>query len=282
MGLKNKVCLITGGTSGIGQATALGLSKLGATIVVVARNETRGQKTLQYLREKSSDAQVHLLYADLSRQDSIRGFTEEFKKQFDRLDVLINNAGVATQHGEDNIDGIDTLFAVNYLAPFLLTELLLDLLKSSTPSRIINVSSVAHRYGQIDFNDIQSRRRGGWRAYGDSKLALVLFTYELARRLEGTGVTANAVHPGGIATNLMSGRESSFARSFLRVISSPFLGSPEKGASPSIYLASSSAVDGVTGRYFDKLEEKRSSEKSYDEEVGKKLWQVGVDLTRMK
>ena len=280
--MKDKVCLITGSTSGIGKATALGLARLGATVIVVARDESRGQETLEYLKRGSDGVPAHLFIADLSRLDSIQNLAKAFMEQFERLDVLINNAGVVTRHGKNTIDGIDTLFAVNYIAPFLLTNLLLDLLKSSAPSRIINVSSAAHEYGNIDFDDVQSRKRRGWRAYGDSKLALVLFSYELARRLEGTRVTVNALHPGVISTNLLSGRESSLFRGFLRAISSPFLRSPKKGAEPSIYLASSPEVEGITGKYFDKLREQKSSERSYDEEAGKKLWQVGADLTAMK
>ncbi len=282
IGLKDKVCLVTGSTSGIGKATALGLARLGATVIVVARDESRGQETLEYINKESNGPPGHLFIADLSEIDSIKNLCKEFKNQFERLDVLINNAGVVTQHGKNTTDGIDTLFAVNYIAPFLLTNLLLDLLKSSAPSRIINVSSSAHGYGNIDFNDVQSRKKGAWRAYGDSKLALLLFSYELAKRLEGTGVTVNALHPGVISTNLISGRESSLSRGFLRAISSPFLRSPQKGAEPSVYLASSPEVEGITGKYFDKLREQKSSERSYDEEAGKKLWQVGADLTAMK
>jgi retinol dehydrogenase-14 len=276
--MRGKVCLITGGNSGIGKATALGLANTGATVVVVGRDRGRGEAAVAEIRGKSGNGSVDLMLADLSSQESIRQLAKDFKDTYQRLHVLINNAGVFLSKRTVTVDGIETTFAVNHLAPFLLTNLLLDVLEASAPARIVNVTSSGERSGAINLDDLQGEAKySGFRAYNQSKLAMILFTYELARRLEGTGVSANCVHPGVVVTNLGSGSSGSFG--LLLRLMRPFFSSPEKGAEPSIYLASSPEVEGVSGKYFAKKAEARSSEQSYNEEMGRRLWQVSAELT---
>src|SRR5256886_5444950 len=218
--MEDRVLLVTGANSGIGKATALGLARLGGTVVMACRSATRGEAARQDIVRDSGNSKVYLEIVDLASEDSTRSFAEEFKRKYLRLDVLINNAGVYTPHREVTPDGLERTFEVNYLSGFLLTHLLLDLLKKSAPSRIVNVSSSAHSGGTIHFDDLQGERRyGGFGAYGQSKLAQILFTKELARRLQGTGVTVNSCHPRGIRTNLGTGGTSAvgqFVRLFLQ------------------------------------------------------------------
>ncbi len=203
--MKDKVVMVTGANSGIGKAASLALAKMGATVVMVARSRERGEAARSEIVRKSQNNAVDLLLADLSSLESVRILASEFRKKYSELHVLINNAGLFNQRRSVTIDGYENTFATNYLAPFLLTNLQLDLLKASAPSRIINVSSVGHYNGHINFDDINLEKEyGGWKAYGQSKLALVLFTHELAKKLQGTGVTVNAVHPGTVATNIWS------------------------------------------------------------------------------
>jgi retinol dehydrogenase 14 len=277
--MSGKVCLITGGSSGIGKATALGLANKGASVVMVCRDRSRGEAAATEIIEKSGNELVDVMLADLSSQESIRQLAQDFADRYGRLHVLINNAGVFISRRTLTVDGIETTFAVNYLAPFLLTNLVLEVLKASAPARIVNVTSSGERSGTIDFEDLQGERKyGGIRAYNQSKLAMVLFTYELAKRLEGTGVSANCVHPGVVATNLGRGNGGFFG--FLTRLMRPFFSSPEKGAETPIYLASSPEVEGVSGKYFAKGAEARSSERSYVEATGRGLWQVSEELTK--
>jgi NAD(P)-dependent dehydrogenase (short-subunit alcohol dehydrogenase family) len=221
------------------------------------------------------------MLADLSSQEEIRRLTDEFKEAHPRLDVLINNAGVIRSKRVASADGIEMTFAVNHLAHFLLTNLLLELLKATAPSRIVNVSSGEQRNGTIDFDDLQGEK--GYKtakAYSQSKLANVLFTYELARRLEGTGVSANCLHPGaGVRTNLGSGVSGVFGLT-VRALR-PLMKSPEKGAETSIYLASSAEVEGLSGGYFVKKAEARSSDVSHDERIARRLWEASAELTNL-
>jgi NAD(P)-dependent dehydrogenase (short-subunit alcohol dehydrogenase family) len=278
--MDGKVCLITGATSGIGKATAMGLADMGASVVMVGRDRDRGEAALAEIKEGSPNASVDLMLADLSSQEEIRRLADEFKETYPRLDVLINNAGVIRSKRVTTVDGIEMTFAVNHLAYFLLTNLLLDVLKASAPSRIVNVASGEQRNGTIDFDDLQGEK--GYKtakAYGQSKLATVLFTYELARRLEGTGVSANCLHPGVVGTNLGSGVSGVFG--FTVRALTPLMKSPEKGAETSIYLASSPEVEGLSGRYFVKKAEARSSDASHDERLARRLWEVSAELAHL-
>jgi len=279
-GMGEKVCLITGATSGIGKATAMGLANMGASVVMVGRDRGRGEAAMAEIKEKSPNASVDLMLADVSSQEQIHRLADNFKEAYPRLDVLINNAGLFRSERITSADGIEMTFAVNHLAYFLLTNLLLDVLKASAPSRIVNVSSGEQRNGTIDFDDLQAEKGyKGAKAYSQSKLATVLFTYELARRLEGTGVSANCLHPGVVGTNLGSG--VSGVSGFMVRALTPLMKSPEKGAETSIYLASSPEVEGLSGRYFVKKDEARSSDVSYDERIARRLWEVSAELTNL-
>src|SRR5438132_4847094 len=242
---KDRVFVVTGANSGIGKATALGLARPGGTVVMACRNADPSEAARQDIVRQSGNAHVAVMIVDLASEASTRAFAKEFQRRYPRLDALVNNAGVYMSRREVTADGLERTFEVNYLSGFLLTQLLLELLKKSAPSRVVNVSSSAHRGGRIRFDDLQGEGRyGGFRAYGQSKLAQVLFTQELARRLEGTGVTVNACHPGVLRTNLAMGGSSVVVR-FVRM----FFKGPERGAETPIYLAISPDVDGVTGKY---------------------------------
>lgn len=276
--MAGKVVLVTGANNGVGRETALGLAHLGAHIVMTARNESKGEAARQEIIDKTKNRNVDLLQVDFSSQASIRQFAETFIQRYDRLDVLINNAGAMNSSRSTTIDGLEMTFAVNHLGYFLTTMLLTDIIKKSAPARIVNVGSTAHRGAKLNFDDLQSTR--GYQffgAYGQSKLANVMFTYELARRLEGSGVTANVLHPGLVRTG--------FAKSsgpLLKIgvtLLGPFMTSSARGAETSIYLASSASVDGVTGRYFEKMAERASSEASQDAEAQRRLWEISESLT---
>src|SRR6266852_1666663 len=231
--MQGKVCLLTGATSGIGKATALGLAQMGATVVMVSRDRARGEAAQAEIKTKSGNNAVDLLLADLSSQQSIRQLVENIQQRYTQLHVLINNAGASFPGRRETVDGLEMTFAVNYLAPFLLTNLLLDMLKASAPARIVNVSSNSHAAGYIQMDDLQEEKH--YRsAYGQSKLALVMFTYELARRLQGTDVTANCLHPGFVATNFGQSGTAPVNRTAVKFISR-FGTSPEEGAKTSIY-----------------------------------------------
>jgi len=278
MSMEGKICIITGANSGIGKATAIDLAKMNATIVMMCRSKERGEEAQKEIIELTGNKKVDLLLCDLSSQESIRKFVSEFKSKYQKLHVLINNAGIMLSKRVISVDGFEMNFAVNYLASFLLTNLLLDVLKKSAPSRIINVSSAAHRMAKMDFDDLQSEKRKYrlFKIYGTSKLALMLFSYELNRRLEGTSVTVNTLHPGVVNTNLGQD-QSSFSRGFAKL----FFKKPEKGAETSIYLASSQEVEGITGKYFAKKQQKQSSEESYNEDYAKRLWELSTEMTRL-
>jgi NAD(P)-dependent dehydrogenase (short-subunit alcohol dehydrogenase family) len=278
--LKDKICLITGANSGIGKATALGLAKMGATVVMVCRDHRRGEEARAEIKAASNNPSIDLMVADLSSQVTIRQIAQDFQKKYQQLHVLVNNAGVALMKRSLTVDGLETTFAVNHLAPFLLTNLLLDMLKASAPSRIINVSSSAHMRSRIDFDDLQEEKNFSmFRAYNQSKLANVLFTYELAKKLKETGVTVNALHPGVVRTNL--GRDATgIVRLGFSVIQ-PFIKTPEQGAATCVYLASSPEVERVTGKYFVNNNDVSSSKESYNETVARRLWEVSEQLTQI-
>lgn len=280
--MRGKICLVTVANSGIGKATALGLAKRGATVVMVSRDRAKGEAAQQEIREQSGNQAVDLLLADLSSQESIRQLAEEFKRRYSQLHVLVNNAGVFNLTRRETVDGLEMTFAVNTLAPFLLTNLLLDTLKASTPARIIQVNSNEHEQGYIDLNDLQSKKQyRPRRVYGQSKLAFLLFSYELARYLEGTGITVNSLHPGFVATNIGQGNVPAFVGRIVRFMLS-FIGiSPEEGAKTSIYLATSPDVEGITGKYFVKSIPVRSAPISYDEALQKRVWDECARLVQM-
>jgi NAD(P)-dependent dehydrogenase (short-subunit alcohol dehydrogenase family) len=279
--MKDKICMITGASSGIGKATALGLARMGATVVMVCRDRGRGEGARSQVMAESGNRDVHLLLADLSKQEDVRRLAGEFKAGFSRLHALVNNAGMAPLRRSLTVDGIETTFAVNYLAPFLLTNLLLDTLKAGAPARVVNVTGDFHRKATIRFDDLMSEKEyNGYQANNQAKLALILFTYELARRLAGSGVTANCLHPGAVATDapLKDPDQPAFARLMYSLVK-PFFLSPERGAETSIFLASSTEVEGVTGKYFIKKKTAASSPESYNEDIARRLWSASQALT---
>lgn len=277
--MQGKVCLVTGSNSGIGKVTVRELAKMGATVVMLCRNRAKGEAAQAEITAATGNQQIDLIVADLALQAEVRRAAEEFKQKYQQLHLLINNAGGANYTRKVTPDGLEATFATNHLAPFLLTELLLDTLKASAPARIVNVSSLAHAYGNIDFEDLQSQKNYSWlKAYSQSKLAMNLFTYELASQLKNTGVTVNALHPGTIASNFDAGLPG-VTRLFFK-LASPFMATVEQGAQTTLYLATSPEVEGVTGKYFANRKEKQSSSKSHHEATRLRLWQVSTDLTR--
>jgi len=277
--IAGKTCMITGSNSGIGKAAAAALAGMGASVIMVCRDRTKGEAARQDVIAKSGAKEegVRLMLADLASLDSVRQLASDFLGKSQRLHVLINNAGLILGERTVTKDGLETTFEVNYLSHFLLTNLLLGAIRGAAPSRIINVSSDAHLSGHIDFDDLQGEKKyGATRAYSQSKLAQVLFTHELARRLQGTGVTVNCLHPGVVATNW--GRHAVGAMSLGIRLASPFMASPEKGAATTIFLASSPEVAAVTGKYFSKRRETNSSTESNDDAEALRLWNVSLAL----
>ncbi len=278
--MKGKVCVITGSNSGIGKETALGLSNMGATVVMVVRDQTRGENAQREIIQQTGNNSVDLMICDLSSMDSIRRFAKAFKKRYDRLDVLVNNAGALFNKREVTPEGFERTLAVNYLGPFLLVHELVDLLEKSAPSRIINVSSGLAKNGRVDLEDLQSEKNyvetkaySSMRApvYSNTKLMLMMFTYELARRLRGSGVTANVLMPGFVATNL--GKNSGSLSSFIMFkMVRPMQINAKKGAETSIYLSSSDEVKDVSGKCFAKKKEVFTCPASYDEDLQRQLW----------
>ncbi len=250
--MKDKVVLITGGNDGIGKATACELAEQGASVIIAGRNETKAEKAVALIKEKSNNDQVYFLPCDLSSFASIRRAAEVFNRQFPRLDILINNAGVFSGELEFTKEGYELQFGVNHLGHFLLTHLLLDQLKEAPSARIINVSSVAYLHGKIDFDNLKGEKGPkafrGLKAYAQSKLANVLFTREFSRRF--SGITANALHPGVVRTGF-GAKTSKWSMRLLWLLWQPFMRSPEKGAATSVYLATADRLEGVTGQFFD-------------------------------
>ncbi|HEV8652081.1 MAG TPA: SDR family oxidoreductase [Actinomycetes bacterium] len=278
--MRGRICLVTGATSGIGAVTAEELAGRGATVVMIGRSAERTAATVDRIRRRTGSSTVEHLLADLSAQRDVRQLADQFTARHDRLHVLVNNAGAVFIRRHLSPDGLELTFALNHLAYFLLTNLLLDRLKASAPARIVNVSSDAHQRARIDFDDLQAERSYSVAVYGRSKLANLLFTYELARRLQGTGVTVNALHPGVVATRF--GTNNGRVIRLLHPLLRPFLISPEQGARTVVHLATSSEVEGVTGSYFVKERPSSSSRASYDTAAAERLWRVSEEMTGLR
>lgn len=274
--MQGKICIVTGANSGIGFETAKALAKMGARVGLVCRTMEKSEDAKSAILRTVPNALIDAFAADLSSQAEIRRVADDIKAAYPKIDVLINNAGLIENERKLSPDGIEMTFAVNHLAYFLLTHLLLEKIKAAAPSRIINVSSAAHFGATINFEDLQGEKSySGWRAYSQSKLANVLFTYELARRLAGTGVTVNCLHPGVIGTKLFRNL------GLFNTLAGIFLASPEKGAETSVYLASSPEVEGITGKYFDNKRAVPSSQASYNVADAKRLWEISAALTKV-
>jgi NAD(P)-dependent dehydrogenase (short-subunit alcohol dehydrogenase family) len=278
--LSGRVCVITGASRGIGRATVDGLAALDARVVLLCRRQEDGDRIASELAAARRGPPADVIEVDLSSQRAIRQAADTLRERYPSIHVLINNAGVIPQQREVTADGLEMQFAVNHLAYFMLTTLLLDRLTAGAPARVVNVTSGAHQGGTLDLADLQSQRRyDPVRVYGRTKLANVLFTYELARRIRSTGVTANCLHPGVIATRLLA--------DYMNVpmvggaVARTFGGDPSEGADATVYLAASPEVETVTGRYFVGRRESRSSPASYDETLQRRLWEESVRLTSL-
>ena len=278
--MSRRVCIVTGANSGIGKETARGLARLGATVVLACRSRERGEAARREIHSETDNPNLSVMELDLASQASVRSFAKAFAAAHPQLHVLVNNAGIYAARRRLTVDGIESTFAVNYLSHFLLTNLLLEALRRSAPSRIVSVSSEANQMGTIEFDDLgRARRWSGLRAYAQSKLAQVLFTFELSPRLRGTGVTANCVHPGGVRTNWARGG------GLMRVgywLAWPFLLSPAAGADTVLYAASSPDVNGVSGEYFIKRKPADPNPIARDPDVARRLWDISESLTRGK
>ena len=277
--MKGKVVLLTGGNSGIGKAAAVEMAKMGAELTLVCRDRGRAEAAKKEITSESGYPSVGLIIADLLLQREVRKAASDFLSSHTRLDVLVNNAGSNFPRYSETEDGIESAMALNYFAPFLLTQLLLETLRSSAPSRVVNVSSAGHFGAKLDLGDLNKRNAvgiGGLGSYGRSKLALMMFTYELARRIEGEGVMANALHPGTVRTHIWahSGTFSPLAK-----FASLFMIGPQEGAKTTVYLASSPEVEGVTGKYFEKCKARPSSTESYDARMAAQLWDLSLKKT---
>jgi len=283
--MTGKTVVITGANSGIGLETAVGLAKAGAKTVITARDRARGEAAAADIRARSGRDDVELVVFDLADIASIRQGAAEILQRCPRIDVLVNNAGLILSDRRETVDGFEETLAVNHLGPFVLTDLLLERIKESAPARIVNVASTAHKGARkgLDFDDLQSTRAyGGMQVYSKSKLATIYFTRELARRLEGTGVTVNCLHPGTVATGYGRDGDTSGVFAFGLKFIKPFILSAEKGARTSIYLASSPDVAGITGQYFVKCRARQPSAIARDDEAARTLWKHSEKLVAQK
>jgi NAD(P)-dependent dehydrogenase (short-subunit alcohol dehydrogenase family) len=275
--MTGKTVLVTGGSGGIGRATALGLAVMGAHLAITGRDRGRAEDAAVEIHT-AGGGQVDVFVADLSCQSEVRRLAQEVLRSLVRIDVLVNNVGGYWNTRHVTADGLERTFAVNHLAPFLLTDLLLDRLTQSVPARVVTVSSNAHAMGRIEFDDLQGERSySGARAYNQSKLANVMFSYELARRLHGTTVTANVLHPGVVSTSFGADDPATVQRVMIPFLRR-FMKTPAEGAATSIHLASAPALERVTGSYFADRKPKTSSKPSYDQAAAARLWQVSADL----
>lgn len=280
--LSGKICLVTGATAGIGKVAAAALAAQGAEVVIAGRNPQKTRDCAEQIKAETGNQAVHPMLADFKDLRQVRDLAAAFQARYSRLDVLLNNAGAYFNTRVRTPYGVELTLLVNHLAPFLLTNQLLDMLQASAPARIVNVSSDAHQYGTLNFDDLGFERGYfGMKAYARSKLANVLFTYELARRLEGCGVTVNAVHPGQVATDIWKTNFAFFGPA-LKFFIGLFALTPQQGADTLIYLAADADVAGATGQYFVKRKAVRSSATSYDEKNARQLWEVSERITALK
>jgi NAD(P)-dependent dehydrogenase (short-subunit alcohol dehydrogenase family) len=278
--MSGRICLVTGATRGIGRATAEALAKSGAHVLLHGRDSA---SVGAVCREMIRYGQVTGVVGDLGSLAAVRKLASDIAAQYPRLDVLVNNAGTGTRRRQTTVDGYEHTFAINHLAPFLLTNLLLERLKASKAARIVTVSSMAHRNVTLDFDDLNFEKRpySGLRAYGESKLANILFTLELASRLAGSNVTANCLHPGVVATNIFAAFFGGRTGKIFSVLFRPFMLSPANGAKTSVYLASSPEVAKVTGKFFDKSREAPPAPAAQDAAAAKRLWEISAKLTSL-
>lgn len=282
--MKDKICIVTGANSGIGKVTAIDIAKKGAKLIMVCRSKERGQEALDDVVKLSGNENVELMLADMSSQKSILEFTKSFKEKYDRIDVLLNNAGLIVGERKITEDGFESTFATNHMGYFLTTKWLMDIIKESKSARIVNVASEAHRAGDISFfNDINCEKGyNSMRVYGQSKLYNIIFTYELDKRLKADGVTnvtANCLHPGVIASNF--GSSGGTLMKFAVKLARPFLQTNDQGAETQIYLSTSPDVEGISGKYFDKKRPVKSSRISYDEKLWEKLWEISENSIKI-
>jgi len=278
--MQGKKCLVTGATSGIGEAIALALAQKGAEVIIVSRNEEKCARIVSQIQEQSGNSAISYFRANLSSQQGIRLLAAEVKKKYSTLDVLVNNAGGFFWKRQESVDGIEMTFALNHLNYFLLTNLLLDLLHKTPSARIVNTSSGVHNNQVIDFNDLQLKKNYlHFKAYGKSKLANLYFTYELARRLTRSGITVNAFNPGFTKSNIA--KEGNLAAQIIMPLTNIFSIPTEQGANSGVYLASSPEVESITGKYFFERKPIPSSDISYDEEIAQRLWNISEELTEL-
>jgi retinol dehydrogenase-12 len=280
--MNGKICLVTGATAGIGKVAAAALAAQGAQVIITGRNPQKTRDTVEQIKSETGNQSVGYLLADFSDLQQVRDLATAFKERYSHLHVLLNNAGTFFNTRVDTVYGVEMMFLVNHLAPFLLTKQLLELLQVSAPARIVNVTSDAHKYGRLNFDDLGFKGGTpgyfGMKGYARSKLANVLFTYELARRLEGDSVTVNAVHPGHVATDIWKTNFSIFGPA-LKYMMSLFALTPQQGADTLIYLASSPEMAGITGKYFIERKAVLSSPPSQDANTARQLWEISERLT---
>ncbi len=277
MDMNGRTCIVTGATSGIGRATVGALNHAGARLVLVARNAEKAELTRKELLAERPDADISVHLADLSRLDEIRWVVPALLEDCPRIDVLLNNAGIVMMKRTVTSDGFESMFGINHLAYYLMTRLLLDRIAENPEARIVSVSSEAHRFAKWDFDDLQSEKSfSGMRVYGNSKLANILFTRALAKRLDGTGVTANCLHPGAVDTNL--GQDNGWLFKVIHPFTKLFLRSPEDGAKTSIHLCMSPEVADVSGTYFQNEKPRRPTDLALDDNAAERLWQMSAEM----
>ena len=282
--IKDKTVMITGANSGIGKQTARELNRIGAKVIMLCRNEERAKKAMEEIIADTGNDDIEILIGDLESQDSIRNAVSEFKKKYDKLHVLINNAGFVNFKKQFTAEGYEKTWATNHLGHFILTNLLLDVIKASSPARIINLSSFGHKMVEekpLEDMNYENKKYNHIKAYGNSKLMNLLFTFELARRLEGTGITVNAVHPGPIRSKFGRSKNNPWWYRFGYSMSYPFLKSVKTGAATSIHLATSQEGGEISGKYWTKSKIKESSELSQNIEMQERLWEISEQMTNI-